>query len=427
MTRVAWFNCQAGVAGDMTMAALVDAGADQDDIAAAIAALGVDGYALAFETVQRCGVRATWANVVVADPGDGDDHDAAHRDRDRDHDHHPGDDHDYHHDHHHGHDHAPVGNRRAADIYVLLDAAPLPTRVRDRASRVFESLAQVEGAIHGVDPDEVEFHEVGSLDSIIDVVGACAALESLDVDRIVCGPLGVGTGTVATAHGPLPNPAPATLGLLAASGITTTGLSTSLEAATPTGVALMVALGHDPGPMPSLAIESIGYGAGTADPAERANVVQVVIGELQEPPTDDAGAPVTLVEVNVDDVTPEVVAHTISQLLAAGAHDAWATPIVMKKGRPAFTIAALCDPAASPSIRAALLAETGSLGARAIDYRRWPQRRRETTVVVDGHTIAVKVAAHRVKVEFDDAARAADALGRPVREVLDAARRAALD
>jgi uncharacterized protein (DUF111 family) len=176
-----------------------------------------------------------------------------------------------------------------------------------------------------------------------------------------------------------------------------------------------------------MAPESVGYGAGTADPPERANVVQVVVGALQELATDDAGAPVTLLEVNVDDLTSEVVAHTISRLLADGAHDAWATPIVMKKGRPAFTIAALCDPATSSEVRRTMLSETGSLGVRATALRRWPQRRTETVVVVEGHTIGVKIADHRVKVEFDDAARAAAALGRPVREVLAVASHRALD
>jgi uncharacterized protein (TIGR00299 family) protein len=412
MTRVAWFNCQAGVAGDMTMAALVDAGADPDDVAAAIAALGVDGYALTFEPVQRCGVRATWANVVTMGEHDHADefgqHDAGHGQ--------------------HGHG----GHRRAADVLAMLDAADLPDRVRARARAVFERLAVIEAEIHGVDPDEVELHEVGSLDSIIDVVGACAALESLGVDRLQCGPLGVGTGTVSTAHGPLPNPAPATVALLARSGIGTSGLPTTLETVTPTGAALMAVLGERPGPMPPMAIASVGYGAGTADPPERANVVQVVVGESVAGPTStgggdvasDPGAPVVVVEVNVDDVTPEVVAHTIARLLDEGAHDAWATPIVMKKGRPAFSVAALCDPSALAPIRRTLLDETGSLGVRATELRRWPQRRAETTVEVDGWTIGVKVAGHRVKVEFDDAARAAAATGRPVREVLDAARAA---
>jgi len=396
-TRAAWFNCQAGVAGDMAMAALVDAGADTDQVAHTIAGLGVDGYALLFERVQRCGVGATWANVVVHHL---DDHDQ--------------DDHSNETDHH-------VPHRPASEVLALLDAAELPARVRARARAVFERLAAVEGTVHGVDPAEVELHEVGSLDSIIDVVGVCAALESLDIDEVWCSPVAVGTGTVRSAHGSLPNPAPATIALLSGAHAPIVGLDTALEVATPTGAALMTTLAAGFGPVPSMATEAVGYGAGTADPTERANVVQVVVGVRAASGTHEAGTPVTLLEVNVDDVTGEVLAHAVTALLAAGAHDAWIAPIVMKKGRPAHTISVLCDPTAEASLRAVLLHETGSLGARATTLRRWPQRREMRTVAVDGHPVGVKVSGDRVKVEFDDAAAAADALGLPVRIVIERA------
>ncbi len=388
--RIAWFNCQAGVAGDMTMAALVDAGADPDVIAATIAGLGVDGYALLFERVQRCGVRATWANVVV----------------------HAGHDHD--HDDHHEH-HRPL-----REILALLDDADLPDRVRERARAVFSRLGHVEAAIHGVDPNDVELHEVGALDSIVDVVGVCAALEALVIDEVWCSPIAVGHGSVRSAHGVLPNPAPATAALLSEAGVPTVGLATTLEVSTPTGAALMTTLASGFGAMPTMVPAGVGYGAGTADTAERANVVQVVIGR-RSTGGDDDGTPVMLLEANVDDVTGEVLAHAVSTLLAAGAHDAWVTPIVMKKGRAAYTVSVLCDPSSTASMRATLVDETGTLGVRSSTMRRWPQRRTETTVDVDGHRIRVKLADHRAKVEFDDAAAAAAALGVPVRVVLDRA------
>jgi len=390
--RVAWFNCQAGVAGDMTMAALVDAGADPDTVATTIGGLGVDGYALLFERVQRCGVGATWANVVV----------------------------------HHEHDaeSAHIPHRPVREILALLDDADLPERVRQRAHAVFSRLGEVEGAIHGVDPADVELHEVGALDSIVDVVGVCAALESLDIDEVWCSPIAVGHGSVRSAHGVIPNPAPATTALLAQAGVPTIGLDTTLEVATPTGVALMTTLASGFGAMPSIVSHSVGYGAGTADTPERANVVQVVIGGANDV-RDDGGTPVALLEANVDDVTGEVLAYSIGRLLAAGAHDAWITPIVMKKGRPAHTVSVLCDPAAVASLRTLLVNETGTLGVRMSTLRRWPQQRNEATVDIDGHSIRVKVAAHRVKVEFDDAAAAADHLGLPVRIVLDRAARLA--
>ena len=399
--RIAWFNCQAGVAGDMTMAALVDAGADPDTVASIIAELGVDGYALLFERVQRCGVRSTWANVVV---------------------HHEHDDHHHEHDdHHHG---QRNGHRPLREILRLLDDAELPERVHRRARAVFERLGQVEGAIHGVDPADVELHEVGALDSIVDVVGVCAALEALGIDEVWCSPIAVGHGSIRSAHGVIPNPAPATMALLTGAKAPTVGLDTTLEVSTPTGAALMTTLAAGFGSMPPISAGSVGYGAGTADTPERANVVQVVIGGRSDIRHDD-GTPVALLEANVDDVTGEVLAHTMSALLAAGAHDAWVTPITMKKGRPAHTVGVLCDPAAIDAMRDVLLRETGSLGVRMSSLRRWPQRRTETTVDVDGCAIRVKVAAHRVKVEFDDAAVAANELGLPVRVVLERAGRLA--
>lgn len=388
--RIAWFNCQAGVAGDMTMAALVDAGADPDAVASTIAGLGVGGYALLFEPVQRCGVRSTWANVVVHAEHDPDGLDQ--------------------HSHH----------RPLRDILALLDGGDLPDRVRRRARAVFTRLGEVEAAIHGVDPDEVELHEVGALDSIVDVVGVCAALEALDIDEVWCSPVAVGHGSVRSAHGLIPNPAPATAALLSEAGAPTVGLATTLEVSTPTGVALMTTLASGFGAMPTMTPTGVGYGAGTADTPERANVVQVVVGHRVVGAGDD-GTPVTLMEANVDDVTGEVLAHAVSTLLAAGAHDAWITPIVMKKGRAAHTLSVLCDPSATAAMRQVLLDETGTLGVRSSSMRRWPQRRTETTVEVDGHRIGVKRADHRVKVEFDDAAAAAAALGVPVRAVLDRA------
>jgi uncharacterized protein (TIGR00299 family) protein len=392
-TRLAWFNCQAGVAGDMTMAALVDAGADPHTVGHTIAGLGIDGYALTFERVQRCGVGATWANVVV-----------------------------HQHDENHEHPHRPV-----SEIYQLLERADLPLRVRERATSVFRHLADVEGAIHGVAPNNVELHEVGALDAIVDVVGVCAALESLAIDEIRCSPVALGTGTITSAHGTIPNPAPATAALLAAAAAPVVGLDTTLEVTTPTGAALMTALSAGFGAAPTMTPSAVGYGAGTADLAERANVVQVLIGEraADESEQSSDGSDVVLLEANVDDVTGEVLAHTVSVLLGMGAHDAWTTPIVMKKGRPAHTVSALCDPSSIDAIRHAILIETGTLGIRASTLKRWPQRRSMTSVDVGGHQIGVKVSDHRIKVEFDDAAQAAQALGLPVRIVLDRASAAA--
>jgi len=403
VTRVAYVNASAGVAGDMLLGALVDAGADQEAVFATLAGLGVDGYALWFERVQRGGIAATWANVVV-DTADHDDHD----------------------EHGHDHDEHEHQHRPAKAISALLDAADIPEPIRRRAHRVFDALAEAEGAVHGVAPTEVEFHEVGSLDAIVDVVGVATALHDLGIDRLVASAVGMGHGTTRSAHGVLPNPPPAVVRLLASRDVPIVGVDTPMELATPTGVAVLVALAERFGPLPAMTVERVGYGAGTADPAGRPNVVQVVVGTLVEPSATPApGRDAVQLEVNVDDVTGEVLAHTIAALLAAGAHDAWATPIVMKKGRPAHTVAALVDPVEVERVAAVLLAETGSLGVRATAVRRWPQRREEITVDVGGHPVRVKVAAGRAKPEHDDAVAAALATGRPLRDVLRDAETAA--
>ena len=384
VTRTAWFHCFAGTAGDMTMAALVDAGADQMTIVEAVGQLDLDRYALTFEDVTRCGIAATQAHVAL----DNDHHDTA-------------------------------GHRSYRAVRELIDVAGLPARIEDRAQRTFRMLADVEGRMHRVPADDVEFHEVGSVDAVVDVVGTCAALESLGIDRIVCSPITVGEGTVVAAHGQLPNPAPAVTELLARRRAPSRGIDDRKELATPTGVALMCALSDHFGPMPAINVTSVGYGAGAADIPGRPNVVQVVIGD-ETPATQlpEPGQPVQLLETNVDDATGEVIAHTIGALIAAGAYDAWATPIVMKKGRPAYTVHALCDPSAATLIGSVLLRETGALGLRGTELRRWPQQRAERSVVVDGHTVRAKVALGRVKIEHDDAAAAASALGRPLRDVL---------
>jgi uncharacterized protein (TIGR00299 family) protein len=391
MTRVAWFHCFAGTAGDMTLGALVHAGADPIAVAEILGALPVDGYALSFEAVQRCGIASTHAIVAVDDGR---------------------------HDDEHGHVHA---HRPYRDIRSMLETAQLPSRVRERAQRTFRLLADVEGRMHRMDADDVELHEVGALDAIVDIVGSCAALEVLGVERIVCSPITVGQGSVKAAHGELPNPAPAVAELLALRQVPSRGIADRREIATPTGVALMVALADEFGPLPAMNVTAVGYGAGTREIEGRPNVVQVVLGETAGAPDDGPGQPVELLECNVDDVTGEVIAHTIAALLRVGAHDAWATPIVMKKGRPAHTVHALADPAAAAAVRATMLAETGSLGVRGTSLTRWPQRRDDSTVEVGGHQIRVKVSGQRVKVEHDDAVAAAEALGLPLRIVLERA------
>jgi uncharacterized protein (TIGR00299 family) protein len=378
MTTTAWFHCFSGIAGDMALGALLDAGADEATVRQLLARLPFEGWRLELEPVTRGGIAATHAVVTAVD-------DAVERDH--------------------------------TTIVELIGRAALPPRVEQRALATFGALARAEGRIHRCDPAHVHFHEVGGIDAIVDIVGTCAALEVLAVDDVQSSPVAMGIGTIRAAHGELPNPGPAALEVLR--GAPVRGVEIDRELTTPTGAALVAALASRFGAMPALTITSIGYGAGNRDLAGRPNVTQVVIGETTSTSTgDDRGQPVVQLEANVDDATGEVLAHTVDALLRAGAHDAWITPIVMKKGRPAHTVHALCDPARLGMLRDVLINETGTLGVRAAHLDRWPQSRREVIVDVDGHPVRLKVSASRVKVEHDDALAAARALGVPLRDVL---------
>ena len=389
---VAWFHCFSGIAGDMALGALIDAGADVDGVREMVGRLPVEGWALEVEPVLRCGIAATHARVRAAETG---------------------------------------VVRTAAHITALVEEARLPPRVAQRALATFRALAEVEGRLHRRPPEQVHFHEVGGLDAIVDVVGTAAALELLGVDEVRSSAVANGTGMVRAAHGLLPNPAPAVVELLA--GAPTHGLDVPFELTTPTGAALLAATVTGWGPLPPLRIAASGFGAGSREIDGRPNVTQVVVGEALAGTGGDGeidlggpgGQPVVLLEANVDDATGEVLAHAIAALLDAGAHDAWVTPVVMKKGRPAHVVSALADTALARQVAAALVAETGSLGVRGQVLTRWPRTRAMDEVEVAGMPVRVKVSPGRVKAEHDDAARVAAARRLPLREVVADAEAAA--
>jgi pyridinium-3,5-bisthiocarboxylic acid mononucleotide nickel chelatase len=371
----------------MALGSLIDAGADVDEVRELIERLPVGGWRLDAEPVLRCGIAATHARVSADERG---------------------------------------VVRTAAHITGLVEEARLPPRVAQRSLRTFRALAEAEGRLHRRPPEQVHFHEVGGLDAIVDVVGTCAALELLDVDEVHASTVATGTGMVRAAHGLLPNPAPAVVDLLAGAGAPTRGVDLPVELTTPTGAALLAANAAGWGPMPAMRIAASGFGAGSRELDGQPNVTQVVIGTAAKA---DAlagpGQPVALLEANIDDATGEVLAHAIAALLDAGAHDAWVTPIVMKKGRPAHTVSALADPSLASQVGRVLLAETGSLGVRGTTLDRWPAARQDDTVDVDGLPVRVKVSPGRVKVEHDDAARVARLHHRPLRDVLADAESAA--
>jgi pyridinium-3,5-bisthiocarboxylic acid mononucleotide nickel chelatase len=381
MTTIAWYHCFSGIAGDMALGALLDAGADLDEVLAIVGKLPVDGWSVEAEPVLRGGIAATWAKVTCQETS---------------------------------------VVRTYAHITGMLETATLPERVRQRAQATFRVLAAAEGRLHRRPPEQVHFHEVGALDAIVDVVGNAAALEVLGVDEVHSSPVANGMGMIRSAHGAIPNPPPAVLELL--QGAPTYGVDLAIELTTPTGAALLAGAVTSWGPLPPMTLAGIGFGAGARDLDGRPNLVQVVVGELAAGPLGgDPGQPVVQLEANVDDATGETLAHAISALLEVGAHDAWITPVVMKKGRPGHTVAALCDPVLAPSIAERLQHETGSLGVRATTLARWPAARAFDEVTVEGLPVRVKISPGRVKVEADDAAWVARRTGLPFREVVSRA------
>jgi len=379
VSRAAWWHCFAGIAGDMALGSLLDAGADFDQVQAGLERLPAKGWHIEVGTVRRGPLVATQVVVQVAPEVD-------------------------------------VVPRTWGSVRDMLHQAQgLPRRAVDRALGTFAALARAEGRLHGVPPEEVHFHEVGGLDALVDVVGTCLALESLGIDTVMASPVRLGTGTVDSAHGKLPNPAPAVVELL--KGALVEGSEEPFELTTPTGAALLAALSQSFGPLPPLRVTGSGYGAGSRDLAGLPNVVQVVVGELGGPELAGQHQQLVLIETNLDDVTAETSAYTLSRLLEAGALDAWVAPVVGKKGRLAQVLSVLAEPALAPSLSSLVVAETGALGVRQQLVERWALPRQTLEVSVDGEPVRVKAGPHRLKAEHDDCARAAARLGLPVREV----------
>ncbi len=378
---MAWFHCFAGIAGDMALGSLLDAGADLAEVQALLERLPLGGWSLDIEPVLRGGIAATRALVSAEDT---------------------------------------VVVRTHAHIVGLIGEARLPERVTRRALATFAVLADVEAALHRRPVDQVHFHEVGGHDTIVDIVGTAAALEVLGIDEVRASPVATGLGMVRAAHGMLPNPAPAVVALL--EGVPTWGRNVPVELTTPTGAALLAALSSGYGPMPAMQVTGQGFGAGTHELEELPNCTQVVTGIRADDRTvDDAdadsGQPVAHLEANVDDATGEQLAHAVGALLEAGAFDAWLAPVIMKKGRPGTVIHVLGDPASAAALRQVVRETTGSLGVRVTAGERWPVARTMDAVRVEGQMIRVKVAAGKIKAEYDDVALASRRTGQPLREL----------
>ncbi|HEX2049770.1 MAG TPA: nickel pincer cofactor biosynthesis protein LarC [Actinomycetota bacterium] len=383
---ILYFDCFSGAAGDMILGALLDAGVPLDVVRRAVDGLGVDGWQLDATTVRKGPLRATKAVVTVRDARD-------------------------------------TSGRTYRELADTVASARLDDAVRARALDVFRVLAEAEARVHGVALGDVHLHEAGALDALVDVVGASAALAHLAPARVVVSPVATGTGTIETEHGPLPLPAPAAAEILTGAVLYGRG---ERELVTPTGAAILASAADEFGPLPRMRVRAIGYGAGDAE-LDHPNVVRVLVGDDDRASgADDAH----VVEANLDDHHPETIPVVIDELLAAGAQDAWATPIVMKKGRPALTLSALVAPEHADDVVELMFRHTTTLGVRRVTVHKDALERSFFDVDVFGQRVRVKVGWLRGDAvtrspEHDDVVAAARATGRTVKDVhAEAVRRA---
>jgi len=383
--RIAYFDCFNGAGGDMIVASLLDAGADAAGLRAGLAGLGVGGYSIAIERIDKQGIAATRFHVALDANG-------------------------------------KQPHRHLKHIVEIIDAAKLPDRVRDRAMRIFTRLAEAEAGIHGTTVEKVHFHEVGAVDAIVDVVGAALVLELLGVERVACSPIPVGSGTLTCSHGVMPVPAPATAELLKGVPIAASGQTGELT--TPTAAAILTTLASEFGSIPAMTTDRVGYGAGTRDGQNRPNILRVLIGNAA--PT--VGADVDqamLLETNLDDATPQTIGYCVEQLFSAGALDVWTQPILMKKQRCGVLLSVLCSPGDAPTMERIMFVETPTFGLRRRLVERAILKRRHETLATPFGEIRMKIGEREdvttVAPEFEDCRAAARAHGVALREIIAAA------
>jgi uncharacterized protein (TIGR00299 family) protein len=400
MTRIAYFDAPSGISGDMTLGALVDAGLPLADLVVGLRAglPALDGYEIVAERVSQHGIGGTRISVVL-DPA------------------------------------RPQPQRPWRAIRAMLEESALPTPARENALTIFAALARAEAQIHGTSVEDVHFHEVGAVDSIVDIAGAALGLHLLGVEEIYCSPLSDGRGFTRSQHGIIPIPAPATLALLAAAGAPLREAPTERELVTPTGAAIVAALAEFR--RPPLHLLAVGYGFGRRE-LPWPNALRLWIGDAdttgeaatapQPAATDAERDEATLIETNIDDMNPQFYAPLIEKLLAAGALDAWLTPIIMKKGRPAITVAALARPEQAEALAALIIEQTTTLGVRLTTTERRKAAREFATVTIPWGEVRVKLKRwHNTVVaavpEYDDCLALAAATGLPIATIHAAATR----
>jgi uncharacterized protein (TIGR00299 family) protein len=385
--KVAYFDCFSGISGDMTLGALLDAGVPLEQLRDKLNGLDVPGWQLTAEKVWKNGMAATYARVVTEDTST---------------------------------------HRSLSIILEILEKSRLSGAVKDRAGAIFQKLGEAEAAVHDVPLEEIHFHEVGAVDSIVDIVGACVGFAALGIEKFACSPLNVGGGTAKMAHGVLPVPAPATARLLLGKPTYSNGVQKELV--TPTGAAIVATLCDTFGPQPPMSVSAIGYGAGTADLESQPNVVRLMVGEAAEKVSGVAQEAISVLEANLDDMNPQIYGYFLEKALAAGALDVFATAVQMKKNRPGMLVTVLCKPQDAEKLTKLLFEETTTLGVRSYSAERRILPREWVKVATEFGDVRMKVARVNGRIEhaspeFEDCRKLAEEKNVPLHRVMDEAMR----
>jgi len=386
--KLAYFDCFSGISGDMALGALVDAGCVVDHLRAELRALQVPGWELSAEKVWKNGIAATYIKVRTEDQSQ---------------------------------------HRSLSAILEILEKSELTAQVRQRAAAIFTKLGEAEARVHGVPLEKIHFHEVGAVDAIVDIVGACVGFHALGIEKFACSALNVGGGTAKMAHGVLPVPAPATANLL--QGKPTYSNGVQKELVTPTGAAIVATLCDSFGPQPPMSVSAIGYGAGAADLEGQPNVVRIMIGEAVEKIVAGFDEEIAVIEANLDDMNPQIYGYFLEKALSAGALDVYTTPVQMKKNRPGTLLTVLCKPQDTNTLMSLVFAETTTFGARTYRAQRRTLPREFLSVATAFGDVRIKISRVNGRIlhvapEYDDCRKLAVEKNVPLQRVISEALRA---
>ena len=385
--KLAYFDCFSGISGDMTLGALVDAGCAVEQVREGLRGLQVPGWELTAEKVWKNGMAATYVNVKTEDQST---------------------------------------HRSLNVILEILQKSQLAPAVRERAAAIFQKLGEAEARVHDVPLEKIHFHEVGAVDAIVDIVGACIGFEVLGIEKFACSALNVGGGTAKMAHGVLPVPAPATANLL--QGKPTYSNGVQKELVTPTGAAIIATLCDAFGPQPAMSVSAIGYGAGTADLEGQPNVLRIMIGEVAEKTVAGFDEEIAVIEANLDDMNPQIYGYFLERALGAGALDVYTTPVQMKKNRPGTLLTVLCKPQDTNTLMSLIFAETTTFGARTYRAQRRVLPREWVSVATEYGDVRIKVSRVNGRIlhvapEYDDCRKLAVEKNVPLQKVIAEAMR----